>query len=123
VLLREALDTGIQKESRRLEPHTLIILVWITAIQNKPGTNKEKYEIIVALLKWLSKHRRRLLLDTIGQEGIYRTPEAIRHDYERYIMHPTRKTHIYSELVLSMVKAISPEQIKLRYKSSTEVLA
>jgi hypothetical protein len=109
-LLFENLDAGLRRKKKLIQLHTIFILVLITAMKPEPGTMAEKFRTIVNLLDWLSSHRERLLKETLGQERIYVTSEAIRRDYERYMQHPTKKTRVYSDLVHSIVADIFSEE-------------
>ena len=102
VLLLSSLRTRIAGEKKLIQPHTLAILVWIIAMQSGRDKRYEKYATVITLLEWLSKHRRALLKETIGQERKYLTPPAVRRDYERYISKPDINSKVYSEIADSI---------------------
>jgi hypothetical protein len=109
VLLLSNLKTRIAGEKKLMQPHALAILVWTIAMRWGRGTIRKKFATVISLLEWLSKHRRALLKETIGQERKYLTPEAVRRDYERYISKPDENTKVYSELADSIYAESFPE--------------
>jgi hypothetical protein len=110
IVLFKNLDNRLKKEKTLLQPQTLVILVWFTAMNNGPGNINDKYKTVETLLKWLSKHRRDLLKETIGRERIFLSREAIRRDNERYMLKPIRQYRVYSDLVFSILADIMPEE-------------
>jgi hypothetical protein len=102
IRLFKKLRYRIAKDRKLVEPHTVIILVWTIALRCNRDNRSEKFKVVVSLLEWFSKHRKALLLESIGQERKYLTPEAVRRDYERYIANPSRKMRVYSELAYSI---------------------
>jgi len=110
ILLSKNLSSRIAGEKKLVSPHTIVILVWVIAMQHEHGKRSEIFEVVVTLLEWLSKHRRVLLMETIGQERKYLTPDAIRRDYERYISNPSEKMKVYSELAFSIYAESFSEQ-------------
>ena len=94
-----------EEKRKRVQLHTMVVLVWIIAFKNIGLSNRRSYAETRALLKWFSRNRRQFIEEEIGQQ-IHIGLDAIRRDFERYILNPTRETESYKELAETLYSQI-----------------
>lgn len=86
-----------EDKRKRVQPETVIVLVWILAFKNSGLTINQSFTETRALLKWFFKNRKELLRE-LSDLQIYKSKDAIRHDYERYIQTPGEANKEYKEM-------------------------
>lgn len=86
-----------EDKRKRIQLHTLALLVWLLAFKNKGLSNRNCFTEIKALLTWFSRNRSELFPGYIGRQ-IHISKATIKRAYERYIQNPTSETESYKEL-------------------------
>lgn len=97
IRLTNSLNFHTEDKRKRVQPHTLAVLVWLTAFKNISLSDKKSCAETRALWKWFSTNRKQLLEKSIGYQISLRL-DAITRDFERYILNPNDATRPYKEM-------------------------
>ena len=97
IRLIKSVDFHTEDKQKRVQPHTMAVLVWLTAFKDFGLSDKKSCGETRALWKWFSRNRKQLLEKNIGYQISIRL-DAITRDFERYILNPNDATRPYKEM-------------------------
>jgi len=84
------------EKRKRIQPYTLIMLVWLQALSLGCTKPAERYRVAYKLLAWFIENRNDLFTGSISKLKDL-DAASIRHDYERYIQMPNDSQKVYQE--------------------------
>ena len=85
-----------EENRKRIEPHTLIVLVWMMALKPHCARLAELYRTTYELIIWFTTNRENML-DRMASKLSEVDESSIRKDYERYIQSPTEQREAYRD--------------------------
>lgn len=97
IFVIESVHFHTEDKRKRIQIETAIALVWIQAFKEREIPLEKSFIETRNLLRWFSRNRRELLRE-LSDLQIYKSKDAIRRDYERYIQTPGEGNLIYKEL-------------------------
>jgi hypothetical protein len=85
------------EKRKRVQPQTMLILVWILAFRHAGASNRKSVRETYRLVGWFSANRQPLLREFCNQT-IHLGENAFRRYSERYIVNPKPSTRVYAEM-------------------------
>jgi hypothetical protein len=101
VVLLRSFQIETEEKHKRIEPQTLIALVWYLAVQFGENTKSQKFEDVAKLMNWFFHNEIEDMMN-LFREPIEMDASAIKNDYERYIQNPNEIQRIYHDLAFSI---------------------
>jgi hypothetical protein len=94
-----------EDKRKRIQPHTLVVLVWVLAFKNLGLSNRNSFTETQTLLKWFSRNRGEILIHYFGRQ-IHISKSTIRRNYERYIQNPNSEREPYKKFAEALYSQI-----------------
>ena len=105
ITILESIKFHAEDKRKRVQPHTVVMLIWTLAFQHGGASIKESFRETKALLAWFKKKRSEMLRESCGQLG-HIGLDTIRRDFERYIKNANSKRKVYGEMAQSIYAEI-----------------